>query len=182
MISFIDTLASVTSRLMLWLGALLLLMMAFHITADVVLRYLFSTPIAATLEFGTYYYMVAASFLALGYAQMRDHNISVDILVYSAPSHVRMAVESLALAISFIYAVVFTYGSFLSALDKTKKGSFTLTQHFDLLLWPSRWILVASGTVFALVLLAQLLRLLSALMRNEDRKISELIGMQKGAH
>ncbi|TDK53398.1 TRAP transporter small permease subunit [Antarcticimicrobium luteum] len=86
MIALIDRLATLAAKATLWLAALLLLLMAIHITADVAMRNLFGAPIAGTLEFGTYYYMVAASFLALGYAQLRDHNISVDILVYSAPA------------------------------------------------------------------------------------------------
>lgn len=180
MISFVDRFATLTARATLWLGAVLLLLMAFHITADVLMRNLFSTPIAGTLEIGTYYYMVAASFLALGYAQLHDRNISVDILVYSAPARIRMIVEFLALLISLIYALVFTYGSLISALEKSRKGEFTLTQHFDLLLWPSRWILVVSGAVFCLVLLAQIMRLATALGEGEDRKVADLAGNHKG--
>ena len=178
MIEIIDRFASFTARAALWLGAALLLLMAFHITADVVMRNLLNRPIAGTLEVGTYYYMVAASFLALGYGQMRDHNVSVDILIYSAPTRVRMLVEMLALAISLLYAVAFTYASTITAVEKTQRGEFTLTQYFNLPLWPSRWILVVSGAIFALVLLAQLLRLGVALARGEDRKIVNLVGNQ----
>ena len=64
MIDLIDRIASALARVTLWLGAVLLLLMAFHVTVDVISRSFFNAPIAATLEFGTYYYMVAASFLA----------------------------------------------------------------------------------------------------------------------
>ena len=163
MIALIDRLATLAAKATLWLAALLLLLMAIHITADVAMRNLFGAPIAGTLEFGTYYYMVAASFLALGYAQLHDHNISVDILVYSAPARTRMLVEFVALVISLIYAVAFTYASLVVALEKTRKGEFALTQYFNLEIWPSRWILVISGAIFSLVLLAQILRLAVAI-------------------
>jgi len=178
----IDRFAAGLAHLTLWLSALLLLMMAFHITGDVLSRYLFNAPIAATLEIGTFYYMVAASFLALGYAQMHDQNVSVDILIHSASRRVRMSVECLALCITLIYSIVFTWASGLSALQKTEKGEYTLTQYFNLPLWPSRWILVVSGVVFSLVLLAQILRLLIAIGRNEDLSIGELIGNEREAH
>lgn len=176
MIALIDRLATLAAKATLWLAALLLLLMAIHITADVAMRNLFGAPIAGTLEFGTYYYMVAASFLALGYAQLHDHNISVDILVYSAPARTRMLVEFVALVISLIYAVAFTYASLVVALEKTRKGEFALIQYFNLEIWPSRWILVISGAIFSLVLLAQILRLAVAIGKGENRRIGDLAG------
>ena len=179
MIDLIDRIASVLARLTLWLAAVLLLLMAFHVTADVVSRSVFNAPIAATLEFGTYYYMVAASFLALGYAQMRDHNVSVDILIHGAGARVRMIVECVALIVTLIYAATFTWASTLSALEKTQAGAYTLTQFFNLATWPSRWILVVAGAVFSLVVLAQILRLMVALARGEDRSVAQLIGQKR---
>lgn len=179
MINLIDAIASTLARLTLWLSAVLLLLMAFHVTADVVSRSFFNAPIAATLEFGTYYYMVAASFLALGYAQMRDHNVSVDILIHGAGRKVRMIVECAALIITLIYGVAFTWASTLSALEKTRVGAYTLTQFFNLATWPSNWILVVAGVVFCLVLLAQILRLFVALSRGEDRSVAQLIGQNR---
>jgi TRAP-type C4-dicarboxylate transport system permease small subunit len=181
MIALIDRIATLAARAALWLGAILLLLMAFHITTDVAMRNLFGKPIAGTLEFGTYYYMVAASFLALGYAQLHDRNISVDILVFSAPARIRMFVEFVALIITLIYAVAFTYASLIVALEKTRKGEFALTQYFNLATWPSRWILVVSGAIFGLVLLAQILRLASALYKGEDRRIAGLVGNRQGS-
>ena len=181
MIGLIDRIASALARLTLWLGAVLLLVMACHITADVISRSFFNSPIAATLEFGTYYYMVAASFLALGYAQMRDHNVSVDILIHGAGPMVRMMIECIALIVALIYGVAFTWASTLAAVEKTESGAYTLTQYFNLATWPSRWILVLAGLVFSLVLLAQILRLVEALLRKEDRSVAELMDQSKGS-
>ena len=180
MIHLIDRIASALARVTLWLAAVLLLLMAFHVTADVISRSVFNAPIAATLEFGTYYYMVAASFLALGYAQMRDHNVSVDILIHGAGPRMRMVVECVALIVTLIYGVAFTWASTLSALEKTRVGAYTLTQFFNLATWPSHWILVVAGVVFCLVLLAQILRIVAALGRGEDRRVAELIGQKIG--
>lgn len=180
MTGFLDRLAVVLARLLLGLSALLLLIMALHITADVLSRYLFNAPLAATLEIGANYYMVAASFLALGYVQMRDQHVSVDIVMYGAGPRVRAVTEFLSLLISLIYAAAFTWASTATAITKTELGEYTLTQYFNLILWPSRWILVVSGAVLTLVLLAQLLRLVESWRRGEPRDLRDLIGSSMG--
>ncbi len=182
MIDLIDRIASALARITLWLAAVLLLLMSFHVTADVLSRSFFNAPIPATLEIGTYYYMVAASFLALGYAQMRDHNVSVDILIHGAGPKVRMIVECIALIVTLIYGAAFTWASTLAAIEQTRSGAYTLTQFFNLATWPSHWILVLSGFVFCVVLLAQILKLITALSRNEDRSVGELIGQSQGGN
>lgn len=182
MITMTGVIAEWVARAMLWLSAVMLLLMACHVTVDVLSRYLFNAPLAATLEIGTYYYMVAASFLALAYAQIRDQNISVDLLVHGVRPKIRMLAEFAALAISLVYGLVFTWASLSSALDKTRRGEFRLTQYFDLAVWPSRWILVASGVAFCLVLLAQLLRMALAISRDEDAMIVDLVPTKMAAH
>ena len=51
----------------LWLGALALVAMMVHVTADVVLKITLNWPVAGTLEIVSYVYMVACTFLPLAH-------------------------------------------------------------------------------------------------------------------
>ena len=58
------------SRVMLFLGAVAILLMTFHVTADVLFKVGFHYPIVGTLEVVTYFYMVACIFLPLADVQV----------------------------------------------------------------------------------------------------------------
>lgn len=163
------------SRVLLVLSCLALLAMALHVTADVIMRAFFNSPIQGTLEIGTHYYMVAVSFLALGWVQIRDGHIAVEFVVHAMRTKPRMVMEFLALLVTFIFSLIYLRMSWVSAMDKTGRGEYVLSQDGILLIWPSRWILVVSVAAFVLVLLVQLVRMGRALGQGQVRKVVELL-------
>lgn len=167
MLDIFDRIAGGLARILLVLGCILLLAMALHVTIDVTMRYFFNRPFEATLELGTYYYMVAASFLALGYAQLHDKHISVDFLLYSLSPRRRMFVELIALILTAAMVALIAYMATISAIEKTQSGEYQMLQHFDMPVWPSRWILAISQYVFVLVLLTQIARSIAAALKGE---------------
>ena len=167
MLDIFDGIAGTLARILLVLACVALVAMAFHITIDVTMRHFFNRPFEATLELGTYYYMVGTSFLALGYAQLYDKHISVDFLLYGLTPRRRMYVELVALILTALFVALLAYMSTVSAMEKTRSGEYHMLQHIDLLIWPSRWILAVSQYVFLLVLLTQIARSISAALRGE---------------
>src|SRR5690606_40657440 len=61
-------------------GALGVIAMLLHVTADVISRQLFQRPVPATVEIVSRYYMVLISFLPLAWTERRNEMITVDIL------------------------------------------------------------------------------------------------------
>ena len=167
--------ASAFARLLVFLSCLALMAMALHVTADVVWRALFNTPILGTLEIGTHYYMVAVSFLALGYVQMKDGHVAVEFVVHSMRMRPRMVLEFFALLVTFIFSLYYLYYSWLSAMQKTSIGEYVLVHSAPMTIWPSRWVLVVSVFGFSLILLIQLFRLARALWQGRLVKVVDLM-------
>lgn len=181
MIRILVFLATWCSRLLLVLSCLALLAMALHVTADVVMRTFFNSPIPGTLEIGTHYYMVAVSFLALGWVQVRDGHVAVEFLVHSLRARPRMVLEFFALLVTFVFSLFYLNMSWVSAAQKTARGEYVLSQERVLMIWPSRWILVVSIAAFSLVLLVQLVRMGRALWRGHVRKVGDLMAGEAGS-
>ena len=168
------------SRLLLVLSCVALMAMALHVTADVVMRTFFNRPIPGTLEIGTHYYMVAVSFLALGWVQVKDGHVAVGFVVHSLKARPRMVLEFFALLLTFVFSLYYLQMSWVSAAQKTSKGDYVLSQDRVLLIWPSRWILVVSIAAFALVLLVQMVRMGRALWQGHVRTVADLMADETG--
>lgn len=163
------------AKFLVFLSCLALLAMALHVTADVIWRGLFNTPILGTLEIGTHYYMIAVSFLALGYVQMKDGHVAVDFVVHNMKLRPRMVLEFFALFATFIFSLYYLYYSWLSAAQKTRLGEYVLVHSAPMTVWPSRWILVVSVFAFSLVLFIQLIRMGRALWQGRQLKVADLM-------
>ncbi|MBJ3775332.1 TRAP transporter small permease [Acuticoccus mangrovi] len=153
---------------LLALSCVTMLLLAAHVTADVFARYVLNSPLAATLEIGTYYYMVAVSFLPLAYAQLHRDHVAVDFVVEALPPRLAAFAILLSDVLITVFLVVFARASYLSAVERTQRNDYALTQHFDLLLWPSRWLLVVGLVAFILVMLTQIVEGAVALVTPGD--------------
>lgn len=173
-------LATWVSRILLFLSCLVLLAMAVHVTTDVIMRTFFNSPIPGTLEIGTHYYMVAVSFLALGWVQIKDGHIAVEFMVHSLRARPRMVIEFFALLLTFVFSLYYLQMSWISAAQKTARNDYVLSQNRVLLVWPSRWILVVSIAAFSLVLLVQMIRMGRALWQGHVRTVAELMADETG--
>ncbi|MEQ8447713.1 MAG: TRAP transporter small permease [Pelagibacterium sp.] len=140
------------------LTCLLIAAMAAHVTLDVFFRYLLRAPLAATLEIGTYYYMIAATFLPFAAVQLHRDHITVDFVVMGMSASWQWRFQILADALGAITAGMVAYYSTIAALEKSVIAEYTVTQYFNLPLWPSRWMPVLGFGLFSLVLLMQLIR------------------------
>ncbi|WP_416391404.1 TRAP transporter small permease [Alloalcanivorax xenomutans] len=59
------------TNLMTVIGGLAIALMMLHVTADVVGRFVFGTPIPGTITIVSHYYMIVAAFVPLAYAEQK---------------------------------------------------------------------------------------------------------------
>lgn len=125
------------------LSGIALLLMMLHVTADVALKYLFSSPIPGTLEIVSAYYMVAGVFLPLAAVELIRASIAVDIGFMLMPRAMKIACMGLVLAGSTIVYGVLAWTSWGDALHSFRINEIMMGTVF-ISVWPSRLILPIS--------------------------------------
>ncbi|MCZ7675417.1 MAG: TRAP transporter small permease [Roseovarius sp.] len=141
------------------LACAMLVLMMLHITLDVGVRYFFNGQIVGTLEVVSFYYMVALVFLALGYVELRNENIRVDLFVQMMPWGAQLGFYVLACVLGLVFFGMLFWQTPADALRATQRGEEAMA-NFDFIIWPSRWSLPAG---FAAVFLAILSNLFTSL-------------------
>jgi TRAP-type mannitol/chloroaromatic compound transport system permease small subunit len=94
----------------------LIFYMAFTITYEVILRYLFNSPTLWSME-SNQYILCIYSALAGGYALLHKAHVNVDIISVLLPVRVRAAVNILTFFFFFIFALVLIWKSGVMAWD-----------------------------------------------------------------
>ncbi|MAQ47061.1 C4-dicarboxylate ABC transporter permease [Roseovarius sp. 22II1-1F6A] len=140
----------------------MLLMMA-HITIDVGVRYFVNGQIVGTLEWVSFYYMVALVFLALGFVEYRNENIRVDLFAQMMPKSVQLGLYIFACVLGLVFFGMLFWQSLHDAIRATGRGEEAMS-NFRFYIWPARWALPIG---FAGVLLAVLANLLRAIVRRQ---------------
>lgn len=154
-----ETLSAWVARSALMLSALFLMLMALHISLDVVLRYVVGKSFPGTLEVVSFYYMVAVVFLPLAYVELKQEHISVDVLVGRFPPRVQLLLYLFAGSLGLLYFGMLCYQSFLDALRATTRME-TAMANFKFYLWPSRWALPVGFAAMCLAILANMIKAL----------------------
>lgn len=122
----------------MFLTGIFLTLMMLHVSADVVMKYLFNAPIIGTLETVSYYYMVSIVFLPLAMIELRQEHVVVDLLFRRFSKSLQIAVYLFGAALALIYFGMLTYQTFLDAM-KASAEKETVMANFLFYVWPSRW-------------------------------------------
>lgn len=144
-------------------ACLVILLMMIHITLDVGVRYFVNGQIVGTLEWVSFYYMVALVFLALGYVEHKNENIRVDLFAQMMPKSVQLGLYVFACVLGLIFFGMLFWQSLLDAIRATQRAEEAMS-NFRFLIWPARWALPIG---FASALMAVLANLLRAIIRRE---------------
>lgn len=140
----------------------MLLVMAFLITADVVMRYAFNSPILGTLEI-TEFMLAAVVFLGLAYAQAQRAHVGVDLLVQKLPPRLAAGVDSVVILLAIlIYGLIVwqSYGNATQALRTGLESDLLAIPHF-----PFRILVPIGSALLCLELLVTLEERLRTLWR-----------------
>lgn len=138
-------------------GCLFLLLMMLHIVLDVIVRFGFNGAMVGTLETVSFYYIVIAVFLPLGYVELKHEHIRVDLFAQMMPGWAQFGLYMLACALGLIYFGMLAWQSGIDALRSTAQAE-TIMSNFLFYIWPSRWALPVGFAGMCLAILANLLR------------------------
>lgn len=147
------------NRAALWVAGISMVLMAAHVSFDAFGKYLFSTPIPATLEVVAYYYMPAVAALAIAHVQINDGHVSLTMLFDSFPKAMQRAVLVVngILMIAFIGLIAWLAGR--EALRKFDIGEYMFGE-YPIIIWPGRFIFTFGLAFMCLVILAKVLELI----------------------
>ena len=148
---FLTTLSNLT----LWLGALALVAMMVHVTADVLLKITLNWPVAGTLEIVSYVYMVACTFLPLAHLQASRSLIVVEFFTQNLTKWSLLKLETFIAPLSVAYLGTLAIVGGIRAYSKMELGETQDATYFELPVWPMRWIFAAALAITALVALHQ---------------------------
>lgn len=138
-------------------ACLVMVLMMLHITLDVGVRYFFNGQIVGTLEWVSFYYMVALVFLGLGHVEMKNENIRVDLFVQMMPDRVQLALYVFACVLGLVFFGMMFWQSLSDAIRATQRGEEAMS-NFRFLIWPARWALPIGFGGALLAVMANLAR------------------------
>lgn len=147
------------------LGGLAIALMMLHVSADVVMRYVFNRPMPGTLTVVTYYYMIFATFLPLAFAERRRSHISVEILTDLMPARPRHHLQGWMLLLTATVMGLLAWRTLDAALKAHRLGASQLQGDTAIPVWPAYFALPVGAGLMAAVLL---LRFLSYLTGRPD--------------
>lgn len=151
-----------TSMIFTLIGSAGILMMLFHICADVVFRQLLNAPIPATIDVVSRYYMISIAFFPLAWAEFRNDMISVEI--FSAMFKGRAAIVK-KITLYLITALIYFFLAIVTwqiAFKEFEVKSFTISLDVSIPIWPSYFILPIAFAVAGCVCLVKIYLLKSA--------------------
>lgn len=142
------------------LGAAGVACMLVHIAVYVVMRLFFSSPIPATVEIVSSYYMVLVAFLPLAWAERRGDMITIEVFADLFPPLMKRLVAVFVALVTLAAYAVLTWTTWLVAVREFTAGAFVITLSIAIPTWPSYFILPAGFALAAIVALYKLVELL----------------------
>jgi TRAP-type C4-dicarboxylate transport system permease small subunit len=152
------------SRVLLVLGTVGIVMMAAHVTLDVIGRISIGRPLYATTEIVSFYYMVAVVCLPLAYIELRDEHITVDLFYQHAPLWLKKAIFVFSCLMTAGFFGLFAYQSWHDSL-RAMAVREVIMGHAFIEIWPSRFFMPLA---FALLTIAALLRAAKAVITSGE--------------
>lgn len=167
-------------RLFIFVGGLALLAMMLHVTADVVFKYVFNSPVPLTMEMVTYYYMSAVVFLPLFSLERKDATLVHVELVYGLLAmRVRRVVLPAALLLAAIFCACAAYAAWKPAMQAFQTGTYA-GSILIVSIWPTRFLPVIGFALLAVTLTIKAIRVIRRGIHDEDENDSPEPGLQEG--
>ena len=142
-----------TTDLTMIIGLIAVALMMFHITIDVVGKFVMNEPVPATIALVSSYYMVVIAFIPIAYAETRNSHITVEVMTELFPWRAQLHLYSWSYLISALVYGLLTYRSWNEAMRTQEAGSFIMEQSTKLLVWPSYYLLPIGCGLMTVVLI-----------------------------
>ncbi|MDR5902998.1 TRAP transporter small permease subunit [Halomonas icarae] len=141
------------------IAALALGAMMLHVTADVIGKYFFNSPIPGTAEVVASYYMVTAVFLPLAWVEVSNGSIVVEVLYNLFPNIAKRLAEMLASAISALFYAGLAWLSLAPALHAWRIGE-VVEGTWRVVIWPTKFLLPLGLALAGIVMLLRMLEII----------------------
>lgn len=121
------------------IGALCVVLMMLHVTADVIGRYFFNAPLTGTIVIVANFYMVILVFIAIGVAEEKRAHISVEIVSDLLPQGAQTGLGLISGILTVAVISLVFIGGYTEAITQTRRGA-TMEQGSALIaVWPGYW-------------------------------------------
>ena len=171
-----DSLLSRTDRLLLKLetaltlaGGIVIFLLVFLATANVLGRWFFSLPISGYIDW-VEQAMAFFAFLGIAYTQRQGGHIRMDMLVGNLHGRSLWLVELLSAVLMLAVTLVLIYGSYLHFLRAFEIGDSSLD--INLPTWPAKLVVPVALSILALRLLLQIWGYIRAAMKGGDSPVA----------
>jgi TRAP-type C4-dicarboxylate transport system permease small subunit len=145
-------------KLLLWASLVAGFVMMLHVTADVTGRTFFNRPLTGTTEIVSVYYMVAACYLPWAFVARTDSHIVAGMFARIGTPLVDFWLDIVVKIATALYTALFTYETYLRAVQQTRGGEVHQMGSAYLPVWPSRWMLPIAGGLMVLYLALRIVR------------------------
>jgi TRAP-type C4-dicarboxylate transport system permease small subunit len=152
--TIVDRVLTFVSDALMNFGVVIAILMAVHVVADVLSKFLFNFPLAGTLEIVAHYYMVGLIFLPLAYVQRRDGHIAAELLTRYMSPRAQNIVAVLTYLLMAGFAALLAWRSSIDALRSLEVAEAVQTSGYFVYIFPARWFVplgVGLMGIFALV-------------------------------
>lgn len=141
----------------MWVALLAGFLMMAHISLDVAGRALWR-PVVGTPEIVSGYYMIAVAYLPWTMITRDDDHIMVDLFTRALPRWVKAWLDIVVKIALIVYVAVFTWETWLTALKKMASQESLQVGGSYLIVWPSRYVLPATGVLMVVYLVVRVMR------------------------
>ena len=109
-------------RLATWIGATVMFAIMLIVTADVVMRYVFNSPLGWAYELISLYLMASVFFLVLSHAYGAGAHVSVDILQKELPPRSYHLTEIITTASSLVVFILIAWFGYVRMIESFQSG------------------------------------------------------------
>jgi len=142
---------SLLTKVATLVGTLCVIAMMLHVTADVVGRYFFNTPLPGTIVIVANYYMIFLVFIAIGVAEEKRAHISVEFITDLLPEKVQSVFSIFSGILTVVVITILMIAGYGEAVKKTNIGA-SMEQGSQLVaIWQSYWAIPVGAALMALV-------------------------------
>lgn len=156
----VDKLIMRASRALVLVCSAALVLMMVQVTLDVAGKYLLHEPIPGSETIVASYYMVAIVFLPLAWVEVCGESIVVELLYNIASKPLRMLMAALGTGATVICYGFLAWFLWAPAMHAYQIGEFD-SGTWNVITWPSRFLLPIGLALGAIVALLQLARVLT---------------------
>lgn len=151
------------------MGGIVIFLLVFLATANVLGRWLFSLPISGYIDW-VEQSMAFFAFLGIAFTQREGGHIRMDMLVSHIHGRSLWVTELISSVLMLLVTLVLIYGSYLHFLRAFQIGDSSLD--INLPTWPAKLVVPVALSVLALRLLLQIWGYLRAIKQGGDQPVA----------